>query len=130
MSEPLSEVIGIATAIHQRLDTMQQEQVRDRANASESRRRVHERLDNQTKGIHDLALKVASMDHRMEKMETAQAAAAPTLSEMKKVKQRVIDAGALGRVLWKAGAFLLLLASALYSIRAEIWSAISKLMSK
>lgn len=98
-------------AINQRdLQTQQRESERL---ASESRRRVHEKQDEQNQ----LLLK---LDHRLSTVEKSVEAEAPTWAEYRAYKARAAGAGMLGRMLWKTGAWLIAAAAAFYALRNEI----------
>lgn len=130
MSSQTADYSPSIKAIFDQLEEIRTSQATDRSNSSESRRRVYDRLNEVSEVLHTMALKQASMDQRMAMMEETYAAAAPTLSEFSKTKQRVVGAGILGRVLWKVGAALLAGACSLYIWRADIWAALVKVMAK
>ncbi|MCV0426190.1 MAG: hypothetical protein K5905_12005 [Roseibium sp.] len=126
----MSGQADIFAAISAQLQEIRQNQTRDQDNASESRRRVHERLDEQTKALHALELQIAALAQRQDTMEEAFAAASPTLSEFTRTKLRIAGAGMLGAALWKVGAGLLAAAYGVYAWRAEIWAVLTKLMAR
>lgn len=98
-------------AINQRdLQTQMRESERSSA---ESRRRVHEKQDEQNQ----LLLK---LDHRLSTVENAVEAEAPTWAEYRALKARAAGAGTLGRVIWKVGAALVVVVGALYALRNDI----------
>ena len=81
--------------------------------ASDSRRRVHEKLESHG----TLLLKI---DHRVSAVEKAVDSAAPTLKEYAEIKAKVSGAGLLGLKLWKTGAWLLTAAAGLYALRHDL----------
>lgn len=81
--------------------------------ASESRRRMHERQENQG----EVLIKI---DHRVAAVEKAVDSAAPTLKEYAEMKAKVAGAGLLGRKLWKLGIAVIGGAVLLYNGRQHI----------
>lgn len=87
----------------------------DKADASESRRRVHEKLEQQ-------GLTLVALDHRMAAVEKSVDSAAPTLSEFAQRKAQAQGAGMLGRALWYIGGWLLGGAAGIYALRDQIYT--------
>lgn len=81
--------------------------------ASESRRRVHERLDEHTKLLLDQGSRLAGVERSVE-------AEAPTWAEYRALKARALGAGMLGRTLWRVGGWLIAGAAALIALRHDI----------
>lgn len=96
-----------------RLDALDARLTASEASASESRGRMHQKLERQG----ELLL---TIDGRVTAVEKAVACAQPTLREYAETKLKVATAGMLGRGLWRVGRWLLGGAVALYALRHDI----------
>lgn len=91
--------------------------------ASDSRRRMHERMDKHTELLLDISPRVASLEHSVEVQ-------APTLEEYRTLKAKALGAGSLGKALWRMGAWLIGAAAALIALRHDIADFLRWLMSR
>ncbi len=81
--------------------------------SSDSRRRVHEKLDAQNIVMH-------TMDGRLTVVEQSVASAAPSLREYAELKAKAAGAGWLGAKLWRLGGWVIGAAAILYGLRDDI----------
>lgn len=81
------------------------------SDASDSRRRTHEKIDNLGAEIHSIRGEVRTLTKRVTDME-------PSWTDYLQKQQQVRGAGTLGRAIWKAGGWLLAAAVALYGAYA------------
>ena len=109
----MAEETAILTMILDRLSNIENRMERDKADASDSRRRVHEKLEQ-----HSVVL--ITIEHRVNAVEKSVDSAAPTLKEYSEYRAKAIGAGTLGRFLWRAGAWLIVAAAGAYSLRHDI----------
>lgn len=72
--------------------------------AAESRRRVYE-------GQEATRLEIVGIKHRLDGLERAVEAIKPTSAEFAQVRDRVVFAGSLGRVIWSVGKALIAFAA-------------------
>lgn len=91
--------------------------------ASDSRRRMHERLDEQAVSLIDIG-------HRMKAVERSMEAEAPTWAEYRSLKAKAAGAGTLGRILWRTGGWLIGVAAALIALRHDIAEFLRWLVSR
>lgn len=100
-----------AAMLMSRFDEIGRRMSEDRIDSNDSRRRIHEKLEDQSKVL-------TTLDGRVQKLEKAVEGAAPTLAEFTTYKEQVRGAGRLGRVLWGIGGFVLAAGVAL----STVWS--------
>lgn len=84
------------------------------SDASESRRRTHEKMDALGKEMHSMRSDIQSLTSRVTAIE-------PTWQDYLTKQQQVRGAGTLGRALWRIGGWLLSAAVAL----AGLWAWLS-----
>lgn len=109
----LTMIVNRLDALDSRLDGIDTRMTQSESAAGESRRRMHERQEGQGELL-------VGVSHRLEAVEKAVDGAAPALKEYADTKVKVAAAGALGRLLWKAGKWLLGIAVALYALRHDL----------
>lgn len=100
-----------AAMLMSRFDEIGRRMSEDRVESNDSRRRIYEKLEQQSKVL-------TVLDGRVQKLEKAVEGAAPTLAEFTTYKEQVRGAGRLGRVLWGIGGFVLAAGVAL----STVWS--------
>jgi len=98
-----------------RLDQLEGHLESDRINSSDSRRRLHEKIDGLEKTIDNL-------DRRLEHVEKVMSTTNPMFTEYMAYKQRVIGAGIVGRWLWFIGGILLSAAASAAAVYAWLAS--------
>ena len=103
----------ILTLILERLSRIEDRMDADKADASESRRRVHEKMEN-----HGNLL--TAVVHRLDVVEKAVESAEPTLKEWRETKAKAVGAGIVGRGLWKVGVWLIGVVAIIYGLRHDI----------
>lgn len=103
----------LLTLILERLTHIEGRMEADKTAAIDSRRRVHDKLEQ-----HGNLLIV--IDHRVTTVEKAVDGAAPQLKEYTEVKAKIAGAGMLGIRLWKIGVWLLGAAVGIYALRHDI----------
>jgi hypothetical protein len=103
----------ILTLILDRLSHIEDRMNEGERTASDSRRRLHEKLEN-----HSALL--LNIDHRVTAVEKAVDSAAPTLREYSEIKAKVSGAGLLGLKLWKLGGWILGGVAAVYALRHDL----------
>lgn len=81
------------------------------SDASESRRRTHEKIDKLSAEIHSVSGEVQTLTKRVTDME-------PSWTDYLQKQQQVRGAGRLGRAVWGLGGILLTCAVALYGAYA------------
>lgn len=87
----------------------------DRINSSDSRRRLHDKIDGLEKTIDGL-------DRRLEQLEKAVTTTNPMFTEYQAYRQRMIGAGMVGRWLWFLGGILLSAAASAAAVYAWLMS--------
>lgn len=107
-------------AVSEDLRQIRSEMRADRDNASESRRRVYEQLEDVKKGQGEQTQRLEAASTRLEAVEKSMEDAAPTLAEYRAYKQRVKGAGMLGRSLWIVGGAVLTCAGAIYGFWGKL----------
>lgn len=86
--------------------------------ASESRRRTHEKMDKLSQDVHSLQSEVRDLSDRVTEIE-------PTWKDYLRKQDQVRGAGTLGRAIWKAGGWVLAAAVALVGFYAWVTSHIT-----
>lgn len=72
----------------------------DKRDATESRRRVYDKLEDQSRAMYELTARVATV-------ESSVASMAPSVAEFNSMRTKAAGAGKLGRFLWVTGGIVL-----------------------
>lgn len=94
--------------IMSKFDEINRQMAEDRREASDSRRRMYERMDGMSRDVHDLKHRVNSTADTVNDL-------APKVKRYADMEQQAQGAGRLGRGLWWAGGVLLAGAATLYA---------------
>lgn len=89
--------------------------------ASDSRRDVYKKLEEQARALQDTQHELATVKRDVESLSVSVEASKPTLAEFSSWKAQAVGAGRLGRILWIVGGALLF--SAFWLVTK--WDAIS-----
>lgn len=92
-------------------DTLMQIILNNEKSAQDSRRIIHEKLDEIVKQNFTILLDQQRLDGRLRALELGQESIKPHIDEFNRYKERVAGAGILGRWLWWMGGGVLALAA-------------------
>ncbi|MDH6265558.1 hypothetical protein M2360_000948 [Rhizobium sp. SG_E_25_P2] len=108
-----SLILDRLTQIDSRMNRMEERMDDEKDAASESRRRIYDRLEQQGSTL-------ITVSHRMEGLEKAVAADSVTLSDFRETRAKAAAAGWVGGWLWRTGKYVLGAAAALYAMRQDV----------